>query len=268
VAEFATSYSDDWFLVPMRLGVGTLTEVTSMRVVDNFGGSAVVASVASLDSGRLGADRPWRLFELDGDAVSAAHPSPWLLLPPSVAGSLGGPPVERVVFARDDAANLAWGIEALVEGPAGRAVDRPAAWTGSGLSGPAARPSRVPGSGTQQADGLWRYRLEAPAPPWWIPLIPERVTAGRSDIRLRRARMESWNTLAGGPLGPQSEILDPTRPVWLREEEVPATGVVIERRWRFARWHDGTTQLWLERSKRPAGGNRSSGVRWDIIRTT
>lgn len=40
---------------------------------------------------------------------------------------------------------------------------------------------------------------------------------------------------------------------------------MVECRWRYARWSDGSTHLWRERSKHPSGGNRSSGVRWDFV---
>ncbi len=55
-----------------------------------------------------GPGRTWRLFELTGDRVDKEHPSPWLLVPPTLAGSLDGPVLERVALTRDEAANLAW----------------------------------------------------------------------------------------------------------------------------------------------------------------
>jgi hypothetical protein len=260
VAEFATSYSDDWFVVPVRLKVGSLTEVMAVRVVDNFGDRSDIASTATGDVAQFGTERPWRLFELTGDEVSDDHPSPWLFMPPTVAGDVAGPVLERVSLARDEGANLVWGIEKLVEGPAGRSVARADAWHASHPDPP---PTTV--AADPRADPPWPYRLEAPAPPWWIPFIPERVRADGPEVRLRRARMQSWETLGGGQAGPQSELLDSRRPCWLYEEEVPASGVLMERRWRFARWHDGSYHLWLERSKRPGRGERSSGVRWDLI---
>lgn len=45
-----------------------------------------------------------------------------LFLPPSLAGSDSGPILGQVEFVRYEAANLAWGIERLVEGPMGRVV--------------------------------------------------------------------------------------------------------------------------------------------------
>jgi len=260
VAEFATSYSDDWFVVPVRLSVGSLTEVMTVRVVDNFGGRSHIASTAMHDAVQSGGQRPWRLFELTGDEVSDGHPSPWLFMAPSVTGDIAGPVLERVSLARDEGANLVWGIEKLVEGPAGRSVERADAWHSSHPDPPPDAAAANPA-----ADPPWPYRLEAPAPPWWIPFVAERVRADLPDVRLRRARMQSWQLLRGGQVGPQSELLDARRPRWVYEEEVPASGVLIERRWRFARWHDGSFHLWLERTKRPRRGERSSGVRWDLI---
>ena len=264
VAEFATSYRDDWFVVPIRVRAGSLIEMRDVHVIDTFGGRTAVASVAATDHDRLGPARPWRLFELSGDEPAAGHPSPWLLVPPATVGDLEGPVLEEVRFARDEGANLVWGIESAVEGPLGRPVDRADAWH-------TAHP-RVPAEPAQPAaDPTWRYRLEAPAPPWWIPFIPERIDpAGSAQVRLRRARMQSWSLLDGGAgapgqVGPQSTLLDPRRPRWLSEEQVPRDGVRVEVRWRYARWTDGSVHLWRQRHRRPGRGERSSGLRWDII---
>ncbi len=104
----------------------------------------------------------------------------------------------------------------------------------------------------------WRYRLEAAAPPWWVPLLPEHIDRDASSadpadpavlsvaqVRLRRARVQSWGLLGAGQAGPKSELLDPTRPRWLDEEQVPKAGVTVERAWQLARWHDGSLHVWL-----------------------
>jgi hypothetical protein len=65
--------------------------------------------------------------------------------------------------------------------------------------------------------------------------------------------------------GPQSTLLDPTRPRWLSEEQVPSDGLVVEVRWRYARWRDGSVHLWRQRRRRPGGRARSSGLRWDLL---
>jgi hypothetical protein len=264
VAEFATIYSDDMFVIPVTVTVGSLTELRSIEVIDTFGGRTSVPSTARADAA-TGKDRTWRLFELTGDEVDDLHPSPWLLVPPTLAGGLDGPVLERVALTRDEAANLAWGIEHLVEGPLGRAVDRAEAWH-------ATNPGPPPPTGEPAPPGdWWRYRLEATAPPWWVPLLPERIdpNAAPADlaaqVRLRRARMQAWALLGAGQVGPKSELLDPRRPRWLDEEQVPKAGVRVERAWQLGRWHDGSLHVWLHYRATPGRGESASGVRWDLL---
>src|SRR6478735_6346608 len=57
----------------------------------------------------------WSVFDLVDD-----H----LFLPPTLAQSLSGPPVEQVQLARDESANLAWGIERSVPGVSGDPYER------------------------------------------------------------------------------------------------------------------------------------------------
>ena len=263
VAEFATVYGVDMFVVPISVPVGTLTELRSMEVLDTFGGRTTVASTARVD----GPDRVWRLFELTGDFVTDAHPSPWLLVAPTLATDLDGPVLERLALARDEAANLAWGIEYLVEGAQGRAVDRAEAWHTT-------HPDPPPPTATPAGPGqAWRYRLEAVAPPWWVPLRPERIDPKARDddlaaqVRLRRSRMQAWSLLGGQQVGPMSELLDPRRPRWLDEEQVPKAGVRVERSWQLGRWHDGGLHLWLHWRTSPGRGEAAGGVRWDILDT-
>jgi hypothetical protein len=267
-AEFATVYSDDWFVVPVPVPVGSLVEITSLRVVDTFGGGADVPATALTDARRLGtsATRSWRLFELTGDEVDDRHRSPWLFVAPAVAGQLEGAALEQVQFARDEGANLAWAIEQVVEGPLGRGVNRPEAWraahppraNGDDGSPPSAQP-------TTDGDESWRWVLETSAPPWWIPLVPERITSASAEVRLRRARMQSWSRFTGSQAGPMSRTLDPRRPRWFYEEEVPRSGAHVERRWQYARWHDGSIHVWLQRQKRPGKGGAASGLKADIL---
>jgi len=265
VAELATVYGDDMFTIPIAVTVGTLTELRSVEVIDTFGGHTSVPSTAMADSGPgKPARRAWRLFELTGDEVDTDHPSPWLLIPPTLAGGLDGPALERVALTRDEAANLAWGIEHLVEGPLGRAVDRARATPSSPATPPRTSQPAAPGD-------RWRYRLEATAPPWWIPLLPERIDpdAAPADlaaqVRLRRARMQAWALLDPEEAGPKSELLDPRRPRWLAEEQVAKDGVVVERAWQSGRWHDGSTHVWLRYRVRPGRAEPASGVRWDLL---
>lgn len=140
VAEFATSYSDDWFMVPLRVPRGALVRVTSLKVEDNFGSQfgkqpadidhvAVVDSRPNPDGKR--SSRTFRLFELANDPEPPKGKAPWLFVAPVLGSSMQSPPVERVELTRDGGANLAWAIERLVEGPLGRPMDRGREWFAS-----------------------------------------------------------------------------------------------------------------------------------------
>ncbi len=268
VAEFATIYSRDWFMIPIRVPVGTLSQVIDLEVIDNFGGKARILSTAANDAQRVSGPRAWHMFELSGDEVAPGHPAPWLFVPPTLAGDVNGPLLERVVLARDEGANLAWAIESQVEGVFGRAVDRAQAWHAAQSAAPPNAPdsSAAPQTYAGQA---WRYQLETTPPGWWIPLLPERVAAGSAEVRFRRARMQAWDLYTQEPLasqvGPQGLYLDPRRPLWILEEEVPASGVRLERRWQFCRWQDGSFHVWLQRRKSSGRGERSSGLRFDLL---
>lgn len=268
VAEFATTYSRDWFVVPISLPVGSLTEVRMLEVIDNFGGRARISSTAINDA-RRGGDRVWRMFELTGDEVSDGHPSPWLLVAPTLASDVSGPALERVHLARDEGANLVWAIEGLVEGLLGRAVDRSEAWAAARPAEQGPRDAAEPARPRFYDRERWRYRLEAAPPPWWIPFLPERIDRDSAQTRLRRARMQAWELVTDArarlQLGPQGQLLDPRGPRWLVEAEIPRSGVRVERRWQFARWHDGSYHVWLQRRKLPGRGERSGGLRWDVL---
>src|SRR4051812_12199122 len=51
-------------------------------------------------------------------------PTPCGRDPPALAPNLGGPPLEEVLFLRDEMANLAWAIERTVESAAGQPLNR------------------------------------------------------------------------------------------------------------------------------------------------
>jgi len=335
LADYATVYGNDWCSVPLRLPIGTIVRVDGLTVFDTMGRRTDIPPAALLDHPRGDrpsdpettgpADRsqqdrrPFRLYELDGDPSVAAGLAPLLFLPPTVSGSDAGPALERVELVRDEAANLAWGIERFVEGPTGRAVDRLQHWRtststsdgertntstsdGEAISGGPSTPGTgghtpggartapdhdlpepTPGQGIpmptpgpgpadpshpppeqQPGQDAWRYRLEATAPPFWIPFVPARSGSG-AQVRLRRARMQEWELLDRSLVGAKGELLQPRRPMAIEEEEVPSGGVTVERRWQTARWVDGSMHVWLQRSKTAGHGERSSGVRWDIL---
>lgn len=112
--EFAVQYGNDWFLLPVETPVGSLSRVTSLSLTDSFGVSRSVGpTTARTDD--------WNAFAF-GDLPNADGPG--LFVPPTLPTPVESDPVERVVLARDETANLAFGIERVVEGPVGDPVAR------------------------------------------------------------------------------------------------------------------------------------------------
>ena len=257
VAEYGTVYSDDWFVVPVAVDVATLSRVTRLDVIDVFGDAVEVKATAVNDQKLYGKGRPFRFFELEGDGSAAAGKAPWLLVPPALADSQHGKPVEHVTFVRDEQANLGWAIEQTVELPTGGPLRRRTQGNG--------RPAAEPTSGIREEGELpWRYRLQSPVPPWWIPFVPERTGHG-ADVRLRRGRMLSWEELDPAVVGAKGRLIGMDRALRLYEEEVPRGGVSVTRRWERARGADGSVHLWMARRKRPGRGDRASGLKFDVI---
>jgi hypothetical protein len=246
LVEFATVYSNDWFVLPLKIPTGTLTILESVTVTDVFG------RVFTLD--RAGKDDPaWNLFSLD--SRGAPHPAQnGLLLPPTSGSVMESAPVETVMFLRDEMADLAWAVETLVQDRFEGGVDRRALWVAPGKLPPGTR-------------DLPAYRVETVVPDYWIPLAPE--SPDQISVRLRMVPMAVDKGAAKpDPIEPKGLLLSRTDSdgrLWLFEEEIPREGAQVDRLYRYARWQDGRTSMWTARRRRVGRGEGSSGLRFDVL---
>lgn len=244
--EFALIYGNDWFVVPLELPVGAVCRIASLVVTDTFGDKTLVKP--SAQSVQAGESSPWRFFQLS--PLDGKEYSDLFLLPPVLLQSLEAKPVEEVLLLRDEMANMAWAVERVVESPAGRPLNRWEEWVRS-------RTPQQP----RESDAEIAYRLQTEVPAHWIPLLPVKMGANRRAIRLKRGAMVKDGTL----LLPEGQILEPDRDLFLYEEEVPRAGARVQRAYQYARWIDGSTHLWIGRSKQPGRGEGSSGLRFDLV---
>src|SRR5262249_15616986 len=114
LVKFVLEYSNDWFVVPVDVAAGSLCQVRSLVLTNTFGERLLIPHASKVD----GADSPWRMFALTQDAQHL------FFLPPVLGLCLQSPPLEEVLFLRDEMANVAWGVERTVESAAGRPLDR------------------------------------------------------------------------------------------------------------------------------------------------
>ena len=265
LVEFALIYGNDWFIAPVRLPVGSLARITSFTVRDTFGVATAVTRSRNADG------TPWSLFEIGGagDPAQRLTARDFLFLPPTLAQTIVGPPVEEVALFRDEMANMAWGVERRVQGVSGESYERMAEASRRAAQQQVSRPP---------VDAQLMYRLATSVPEHWIPLVPvpaEGSNPGTNPViqLQRRALLRTETDGQRRTIQPKGLLLrtdprqapDAERPLRLEEEEVPREGAVVTRAFQFARWFDGRSLLWLGRRKRPGRGEGSSGLRFDVL---
>jgi hypothetical protein len=242
--EFAFVYGNVFFVVPLRLPVGSLTRVTELVVVDSFG-LRLRIQPASYGGSRQGAQR-WSMFTLTAQAPGrpADGVSDLFFLPPIARHVLTGDPVEEVLLLRDEMADMAWAVEHSYEGGTGSAIRR------AEQEPRAAAPTGPPPSAAPL-----RYLLGSTVPAYWFPLVPERAGG---DVRLRLERMGNQDA-SDTPRGRLLAVDGRT----FADAEIPREGRRLIREHVLARWSNGGTTHWSRRLNRVGRGEGSSGLRFD-----
>jgi hypothetical protein len=251
--EFATVFGNDWWSVPVRANFGSLVGVRSLVVRDTFGENVLIEPTETTAP----ATAPWRMFRLtDSSLAAGSGPAPaLLLLAPVVAGALDGDAIEELLLLRDETANLAWGVERVVEGADGRPRDRSADY--------AARLTAAPTPSLDSPADL-AYVLQTMVPNHWIPLVPVRDPAGSAAVVLQRGSLLTQDGTARR-ITAEGVLLAPELSPWyFHEEEVPRAGLRVRRVPSIARWLDGTPYAWVSRRVSAGRGEGSSGLRFDI----
>jgi hypothetical protein len=267
--EFALVYANDWFLFPCTLPLGTLSRVAGLAVTDNFGGRYWI------DAAGTGTEDNWHrwgMFQLSSATPGHRPVDGTLFVPPVVARTMDGPTIEEVELARDEVANMVWGVERIVPSV-----------TGAGRPGKdEARETRlyherlVGDAGPVPVDyqaGV-AYLAMTRVPEHWIPMVPVHVPGSVRKIQLQRSRM--LRLIQGDPAPPikvpprttiMREGLDRPAPApyFLHEEEVPRAGIRVSQGFRRTRWTDGSVCVWLGARKRVGRGEKGSGLAFDAL---
>jgi hypothetical protein len=253
MVEFALAYGNDWFVMPIELDVGALYRTRSLVVTDTFG----VRSLIPCSSDLAAPFSTWRMFQhslTHGSGLTRPE-SNLFFLAPTVLQNLESAPVEEVVLARDEMANVAWAIERLIESASEAPLSRyedDVARNGGAPSSPTTPPGSPP---------ALRYRLASRVPSYWVPLLPVQTGTG---LRLQRgAVLDTQGVPRAVPaLG---RILESGHALSLFEEEVPREGARVTRSYQWTRWIDGSSHLWVGRRKGVGRGESSSNLRFDSL---
>jgi hypothetical protein len=248
--------------------VGALSEVKGIVVTDVFGVRTLIRPAAALPDSQ---QHHWGMYGLT--AVQEDKVDTRLFLPPTVAHLQQSTPLEKVILARDEMANMVWGIEEIIPNLAGGGTNGYEAATD--LKNYLMAQAALPAGATPIATGATiQYKLGTQVPENWIPFIPVHNPGSNRDIRLQRAAMP--RLIAGlpeKPVEPRGTILRPgldavTKESYFINEEEVAVDVVIGRTYQRVRWQDGHIYTWLGRWKQIEKGPGSSGLVFDQITHT
>ena len=249
LVEFALTYGNDWFVIPVELDVGALYQTRSLIISDTFGVTTLIKPSSELPAPHS----TWRMFQhsnLRGNGADAPA-SNLFLLTPSLLGGVESRPIEEVLFLRDEMANMAWGVERIVES----ATEEP-------LNRNEQERRALTATTEPRTDNKLIYRLATEVPNNWVPLLPVRTKEG---LRLQRGKVlrtdGSFQLIEA-----HGRVLNPdTNALKIFEEEIPREGVRVTRHYQLARWQDGSTHLWIGRRKKAGTGEGSSGLRFDVL---
>jgi hypothetical protein len=274
--EFGLIYANDWFLVPFTVPAGTVATIRGMAVTNVFGERTWIEG-----AGR-GLDDDWQrwamfLNTIRGRGRQLADLS--LMIPPAAQKVIDGQPLEEVMFARDEMANMVWGIEKTVPLPSGHPKSgREAAYeTRRFFERDLERRLGAPPQPPPIAEGAKiRYQVMTSVPENWIPMVPMHVEGDNRETQLQRAAM--LRILVGAPpeetpvpVEPRTSLfrhgLDqlPKASYFLHEEEVPRAGARLTQGFQRTRWRDGRAWVWLGVRKQTGRGEGSSGLAFDRL---
>jgi hypothetical protein len=259
--DFMLAHSHDWYTFPFEQEVGTMARTDHLLVHDVFGKLTVVRRAdGALTS--AGTDR-WTMFSITDESGAQESIADYFVLPPSPGPAMQlGAVLEDVRFGRDEMANMAWGIERITTSPIGE--QRSGRQRSAEIDGRPKPPEPAP---AEDAFPL-RYRIQTEVPANWIPLLPvHAVSPDNPSIALRRGGV--LKDVGDGPALPVpalSSILKPPSEgddYQIAEEEIPRSGLRVQRVVYRSRWVDGSTHLWVQRRRKQGAGESQSGLQFD-----
>lgn len=300
--QFATMYSNDWMLFPLKTRIGSYIEIDKIEVYDTFGVQTVITNRAGrFDKGASTFGQKWQMFtnaplNQEGSAASASG----LLFPPSLLRTLEGEPLEEVQFLRDEMANMVWGVETKIEDGCGSSIDAGALASEvrqyiDDIYEKDVEKARL--SVKNDADGKatltsdrksdYKYSLMTSVPLNWIPFVPQHVNSaeekklysgflGGREVILRRGKMPYYHLGEYHPVRPLSSVLEVQpikkkdgssgeKPFFIEEEQVQGVGTVVVKNCQRSRWIGGKTYTWMGYSKQIKHTQGVSGLEYDNL---
>lgn len=263
--DFGLVYSNDWFVMPVRLRAGALHEMEHLLVKDVFG---KYTRLKPSGDGASNTWQKWTMYSMNKRGENVHQSAASLYVAPNLAQLQEGPPVEQVSFIKDEMANMVWGIEKYVQSDLGEGIPGKEAhdsledyFIDQSIYDLSVGQEAINYTGVEQ-----KYRLSNEVPENWIPFIPVKKTGDR-DIMFQRAAMNRIlnNVNTGDTVKPRSSILNHSSPYTINEEEILRTGTVVTSSYQRTRWYNGKIVLWKGHRRSTGYGEGDSGLRFDYL---
>jgi hypothetical protein len=269
--EFGLVYANDWFLFPLKMDLGSISNIDGLVVTNVFGERVLIEPAGK------GEDDDWQRWNMFTANIKGEDEVPAdmsMLLLPTIHVAQESQPLEKVMFVRDEVANMVWGIETIV--PLADGNSKPGGEAANELTNyiqMLINQNTNDGTTDEPKNNIIapiRYKLMDSVPENWIPFIPVHVEGDIRETQLQRAAM--LRTLKGDadspPIPPRTMLLRegfPKGKYFLHEEEVPRAGIIVTQSFQRTRWLDGQAIVWLGVRKQTGRGEASSGLKFDQI---
>ncbi|MEP7106536.1 MAG: hypothetical protein ABI760_01115 [Ferruginibacter sp.] len=268
-AEFGLVYGNDWLIAPIQFSCGSMCRIAGIVITDTFGKETLL--------GEISPDKSWSFFQ----TAESENRQRWLFLANGSEFIQESKAVEKVSFLRDEMANMVWGVEEITRDPYGGGRDGESlAKQTMALVNSLNPQNKASDEGKLSAEG-WKYKAGTLMAENRIPFIPmamdpaQQISFNKRKVILQRAamprvaddfapiRIRPRTSLLGQPGRPENEKPDP---LFIFEEEIPRTGIVLSLVWKRTRWFNGQTHVWLSRKKTVGTGEIDANFRFDILK--
>lgn len=271
--EFGLVYANDWYLLPITLPAGAIANIRGLAVKNVFGENLWITA-----TGRGFDDNPdrWTMYSLDIAGSDRLPADLSLVIVPSVPKIQQGNSIEEIQLARDEVANMVWGIERRIPLASGESIPgREAARdTLNYIKRIISESGVVPDDEKDPAANL-RYKIMSSVPENWIPFISTHEKGSKRETKLQRGSMP--RIIEEDPIEdiqkvkPRTNLLreglnQPLKQSYfINEEEVLRAGTNVTQSFQRTRWYSGQVYTWLGVRKRTGRGEASSQLKFDYL---
>lgn len=271
IMEFGLIYSNDWFIIPHPVPDNSITTVKGLVVTDVFGRNLLINRAGSNLEHQW---YRWDMFNTSKRNVTLMESFGKLLSIPRIKNRMESSPIEKVMFLRDEMANMIWGVEEVVPNEIFGGMDGKNAYLEilDYLEKTLPPPSEEPGYIHNSA--LHRFKLSNSVPENWIPFIATKQQPnlhGGRDVMVQRASMLRYidDNYTNEVIRPRTDILSigvaENKPYFINEEVVSRSGFIVTSSFQRARWYNGKVFTWIGRSVKGGRGEGNSGLKFDVL---